>query len=57
MTKSKERRSAHAKLDDYIDWLIENDGIAATDGTDGWTLSIDQHANEAANVERRKKRV
>lgn len=47
------RKAAHAQLDDYIDWLVENGADAGRDlGTDGWTLSIDQDANNAAHAER-----
>lgn len=54
MKRSAERRRAHATLDAYINFLIENDGVASTDGTDGWTLSLDQDANAAALAERKE---
>lgn len=54
MKRSAERRRAHATLDAYINFLIENDGVVSTDGTDGWTLSLDQDANAAALAERKE---
>lgn len=50
--RSSERSAAIRILNDYIDFLIDNPGIAATDGTDGWTLEIDQRAHGAAEYER-----
>jgi hypothetical protein len=51
--RSAERNAAIRCLHDYIDFLIDNPGVAATDGTDGWTLEIDQRAHAAAEAERR----
>ena len=51
------RKGAHAALDEYIDVMKQayidgtDNQLMTRDGTDGYLLSIDQYATEAALAE------